>query len=80
VPTPFPAAPLDARSGSAGGRYGTPASKSVWAIEVKSGRPGHPQGLAALTRSYPQAKPFVVGRGGMPLEEFFLTDPATLFS
>lgn len=60
--------------------YVVKTGKSVWAIEVKSGRPGHPQGLAAFTRSYPRAKPFVVGRGGMPLEEFFLTDPVTLFT
>lgn len=60
--------------------YVVKAGKSVWAIEVKSGRPGHPQGLAAFKRSYSHAKPFVVGSGGMPLEEFFLTDPATLFT
>jgi hypothetical protein len=60
--------------------YVVKTGKSVWAIEIKSGRPGRPQGLAAFTRGYPQAKPFVVGRGGMPLEEFFLTDPATLFA
>jgi hypothetical protein len=60
--------------------YVVKTGKSVWAIEIKSGRPGRPQGLAAFTRGYPQAKPFVVGCGGMPLEEFFLTDPATLFA
>jgi hypothetical protein len=26
-----------------------------------------------------KAHPFIVGHSGMPLEEFFLTDPATIF-
>jgi hypothetical protein len=56
------------------------AGRSVWAIEVKSGRPGRAQGLAAFTRRHPRARPFVVGTGGMPLEEFFSADPATLFT
>jgi predicted AAA+ superfamily ATPase len=56
------------------------AGRSVWAIEVKSGRPGRAQGLAAFTRRHPRAHPFVVGTGGMPLEEFFSADPATLFT
>jgi hypothetical protein len=40
-------------------------------------RPG--RGLAAFLRDNPKAHPFIVGHAGMPLEEFFLTDPAAIF-
>jgi predicted AAA+ superfamily ATPase len=41
------------------------------ALEVKSGRPRSLSGLRAFTQRYPQARPLIVGQGGMPLEEFF---------
>ncbi|MBI3298907.1 MAG: ATP-binding protein [Elusimicrobia bacterium] len=55
--------------------------RALWAIEVKSGAaPGDGAGLRAFKRLWPEARPFIVGPGGMPLEEFFLADPADLFS
>ena len=53
--------------------------KSLWAIEVKSGRDTARQGLGAFQRHYPEARPFIVGTGGMDLEEFFVSDPGQLF-
>ena len=50
----------------------------VLAIEVKSGTPRKPKGLSAFLRRFPNAKPLIVGAGGMPLEEFFSTDPRKL--
>jgi uncharacterized protein len=43
----------------------------VWAIEVKSGRPGKSKGLEAFRQRYPQAKVWLLGGGGLKLEEFF---------
>lgn len=54
--------------------------RSLWAIEVKSGAAGPRRGLAAFRKRYPDARPFIVGAGGMGLEEFFLADPARLFT
>jgi len=48
----------------------------VWAIEVKSGRPGKLSGLEAFKQRYPKARVWLVGGGGVDLEEFFLR-PAT---
>lgn len=45
------------------------------AIEVKSGRPGKPDGMAAFCRTYPRARPVIIGGGGLPLEEFFASSP-----
>ena len=53
--------------------------RKTWAIEVKSGRDRPGRGLAAFLRDNPKAQPFIVGHAGMPLEEFFRTDPATIF-
>jgi hypothetical protein len=50
--------------------------KRIWAIEVKSGRPGRLAGLAKFMRRYPKAQPWLVGGGGIPLAEFFCR-PAT---
>lgn len=53
----------------------------VWAIEVKSGMIAKTNGLHTFCHRYRKAKPqpFLIGEGGMSLEEFFCTDPATLF-
>jgi predicted AAA+ superfamily ATPase len=51
---------------------------SLWAIEVKSGRPRPMTSLASFRRDHPQAKTLLVGPGGMDLEEFFSTDPREL--
>jgi predicted AAA+ superfamily ATPase len=53
---------------------------NLWGIEVKSSRMKNPKGLSASMRHYPRAKPFIVGGSGMPLEEFFLTDPKSVFA
>jgi predicted AAA+ superfamily ATPase len=50
-------------------------SASVVGFEVKSGSPGKKSGLAAFTRKHPAARTLIVGAGGVPLEEFFTTDP-----
>ncbi|MFO1467592.1 MAG: ATP-binding protein [Steroidobacteraceae bacterium] len=43
----------------------------IWALEVKSGRPGKISGITAFRKRYPQATVWLVGRGGVRLEEFF---------
>ncbi|MEZ4654160.1 MAG: ATP-binding protein [Candidatus Eisenbacteria bacterium] len=47
----------------------------LWAIEVKSGRPDATRGLDAFCRLHREARPMIVGTSGMPLDEFFGTDP-----
>jgi predicted AAA+ superfamily ATPase len=51
--------------------YVVKAGQKLWAIEVKSGRPRPSSGLAAFLRLHPQARPVLVGRGGLELEDFF---------
>jgi len=53
--------------------------KDLWAIEIKSGRAAKPEGLAHFLKIHPQARPLIVGPGGLSLEEFFLTPPKDLF-
>lgn len=43
----------------------------IWALEIKSGRPGKLSGLQAFRKRYPRSKAWVVGSGGVRLEEFF---------
>lgn len=43
----------------------------TWAIEVKSSRMKHAHGLRRFLDHHPNAKPFIVGGTGMPLDEFF---------
>lgn len=52
----------------------------IWAIEVKSGLPKPAKGLAAFMRKHPTAHPLILGPGGLPLADFFLTDPKAFFS
>ena len=54
--------------------------RAVWALEVKSGRPGHLSGLAAFRARYPRAQALLVGSDGIPLEDFFARSPSVLFS
>jgi len=56
----------------------TPAE--TWAIEVKSSRMKKAQGLRRFLSLYSDAKPFMIGGTGMPLEEFFTTPKKELFS
>ena len=51
----------------------------LWALEVKSGRPGALLGVAAFTKAHREVQPLLIGTGGMPLEEFFSRDPRDLF-
>lgn len=49
------------------------------AIEVKSGRPRPaPPGLAAFEHAFGPCRKLLVGHGGLPLEDFFTTPPASL--
>jgi len=59
--------------------YVVRAGDALWAIEVKSGRPGAVSGLATFRREYPHARAMVVGSGGWALEQFFAEDPRTVF-
>lgn len=49
------------------------------ALEVKSGRPRSAGGLAAFQKRYPKSKAFVIGSGGIPLEQFFSVHPSSWF-
>lgn len=54
------------------------AADMLWALEVKSGRPRAVPGLVEFKKQHPKARAVIVGSGGIPLEEFFLADPAEL--
>ncbi len=49
--------------------------RQIWALEVKSGRPGKTSGLEAFRQRYRSAKPLLVGGGGLALETFFAESP-----
>lgn len=51
-----------------------------WAIEVKSGRAGKLSGIERFRRKYPEAKTLIVGTGGIPLDEFFMSEPGEWFA
>jgi predicted AAA+ superfamily ATPase len=51
----------------------------TWAIEVKSSRMKNAHGLRRFLDRYPDARPFIVGGTGMPLEEFFRTPLTEIF-
>jgi hypothetical protein len=53
--------------------------ESIWAIEVKSSRMKNPHGLRRFLDLYPEARPFIIGGSGMPLQEFFRTPLPDLF-
>ncbi|HZM03120.1 MAG TPA: hypothetical protein VFC44_08850, partial [Candidatus Saccharimonadales bacterium] len=44
---------------------------ATWAVEVKSGREGKTPGLSEFRANYPKAKSWIIGTGGIPLNEFF---------
>jgi hypothetical protein len=52
---------------------------ALWAIEVKSGHRQALPGLAAFMRRYPQARPVLIGEGGMGAADFFGSDPLRAF-
>lgn len=43
----------------------------IWALEVKSGRPGKTGGVDAFRKRYPKANVWLIGSGGIQLEDFF---------
>ncbi len=45
------------------------------AIEIKTSRSRRRSGLPAFLASHPGSRALIVGAGGMPLEEFFASDP-----
>jgi len=52
---------------------------SIVALEVKSGAPRHARsGLAAFRKEFAPRSAMLVGEGGMPLKEFFESDPKDL--
>lgn len=55
------------------------AGNEVIALEVKSGIGNPAGGLAAFKKVYPESRSFILGANGIPLEEFFQSDPRELF-
>jgi predicted AAA+ superfamily ATPase len=51
----------------------------VWALEVKSGRPGRLSGMKYFRERYPKAKAWLIGVEGVRLEEFFTRPAAEWF-
>ncbi|HMK59871.1 MAG TPA: ATP-binding protein [Dissulfurispiraceae bacterium] len=49
--------------------------RSIWGLEVKSGRSGKISGLGRFRSKYPEAKPLIIGNAGIPLEKFFSENP-----
>jgi len=54
--------------------------REVWALEVKSGRPGYNSGLDIFRSRYPCSRALLIGSQGIPLEDFFGRSPADFFS
>lgn len=52
----------------------------IWALEIKSGRPGKLSGLTAFRKRYPAADAWLVGSGGISLEDFFSRPAIEWFS
>jgi predicted AAA+ superfamily ATPase len=59
--------------------YVVRAADGVWALEVKSGRPGSLSSLEAFRRAHPGARTLVIGSSGISLEEFFASDARVWF-
>ena len=55
--------------------YVVARGSDIRAIEVKSGASKKLSGLARFQNQYPEAKSLIIGGPGIPLEEFFSTDP-----
>ena len=54
------------------------SGSKLWAIEVKSGIGSRSTGLEAFRIRFRNARPLLVGGGGIPLVEFFQTHPTEL--
>lgn len=64
------------RDGPAEVDYVIAHGSRVWALEVKSGRPGRISGMLAFRKKYSKAKLWLLGEGGISLIDFF-SRPAT---
>ena len=53
--------------------------RNLLLIEVKSGLPKTSKGLDQLKKFVPKAKALIVGTGGVPLEQFFSSEPTDWF-
>jgi len=67
------------RDGTAEVDYVVSRGARTWAIEVKSGRGGRVSGLSAFRARYPKSSSWIVGTGGIPLEEYFEGSPERWF-
>ena len=59
--------------------YVVKTPKDLWAVEVRSGAARGERGWRAFLQSHPGARPFMVGEGGLPVEEFFARPPQEIF-
>ena len=55
--------------------YVVERGRTVWGLEVKSGRPRPTSGLAAFRLAYRKAHTLIIGSDGILLEEFLGSDP-----
>lgn len=55
--------------------YVVARGRTVWGLEVKSGRPRPAAGFAAFRKAYPKAHALIIGSDGIPLAEFLESDP-----
>jgi hypothetical protein len=67
------------RDGDAEVDFTISTPRGIWSLEVKSGKPENPHGMAAFLKKFPKAKPLRIGSGGIPLERFFSTPAADHF-
>ena len=63
------------RRGPAEVGYVVERGRTVWGLEVKSGRPRPVSGLLAFRRTYPKTRTLIIGAEGIPLEDFLGADP-----
>ncbi len=66
------------RQGGAEVDYVVERGRAVWGLEVKSGRPRPAFGLSAFRSAFWQAHTLIIGSDGIPLEEFFASNPRSL--
>jgi uncharacterized protein len=59
--------------------YVLSSGRNILAIEVKSGKRQTKRGLEKFKKSFSGARAFTVGEGGIPWQDFLLTDPQKLF-
>ena len=68
------------RQGQAEVDYVVTRGREVWALEVKSGRPGRLGGFAAFRARYPESRALLIGGDGIPLQDFFGRHPAEILA